>query len=756
MISLSLQKTLQQVVLFATRESHEYFTLEHLLLSLIDNNEDAIETLLACGADLDKLKHDLTSYINKNTPILLQNVAPQQTQSFDRALQRAIFHVQATGNGRMVEGSDVLVAMFADSEAYAVYLLKKQNITRLEMTQYLSHVKQASEDDDVEDTNQKIQDKTKKSALSQYTINLNKKAQKGDTDPLIGRQSEVERTAQILCRRKKNNPLLVGDPGVGKTSIAEGLAWLIVKGKAPKPLLGCEIFSLDIGSLIAGTKFRGDFEKRIKALLDELKEKPNAILFIDEIHMIIGAGSSMNSTMDVSNLIKPALASGELRCIGSTTFSEYRQVFEKDHALTRRFQKIDVNEPNIDDSIAILRGLKPHYEKFHQVSYTDEALKMAVHLSVKHLHERFLPDKAIDVIDEAGAFVRLQMLDNQEKTLIDVAEIEKIIAKIARIPEKNVSSDDKQILKDLNKNLNHIVFGQETAIETLSDCIKLARAGLKADNKPMGSFLFAGPTGVGKTEVSRQLANLLGIELIRFDMSEYMEAHTASRLIGAPPGYVGFDQGGLLTEKINQHSHCVLLLDEIEKAHPDVFNLLLQVMDNASLTDNNGRMASFKQVILIMTTNVGADSISRNSMGFTTQDHSLDNTEAIKRAFTPEFRNRLDAIVHFNPLNQTTIVSVVDKFLTELQAQLDDKKVVLEIENTVREYLANKGYDRLMGARPMNRLIQDEIKKPLAEMILFGDLVDGGVVVLTLQDDKIVFDVKKSLAKTDKKPALMS
>ena len=642
--------------------------------------------------------------------------------------------------------------------------------------------------------------------MTEFTINLNQKASTGGTDPLIGRQAEIERTAQILCRRRKNNPLLVGDPGVGKTSIAEGLAWLIVNDKAPKPLSGCVVYSLDIGALIAGTKYRGDFEKRMKALLDALKAKPNAILFIDEIHMIIGAGSSMSSNMDVSNLIKPALASGELRCIGSTTFTEYRQVFEKDHALSRRFQKIDVNEPSIDETIDILRGLKKQYEKFHNVSYTDQALQSAVNLAVKHIHERFLPDKAIDVIDEAGAFVRLQKqaenhvesgVDSNQSTdtvandklsnqpvvdedalvddldishaadgvvepeamlseadnkvidaaqqngevVIDVPQIEYIISKIARIPPKSVSTDDKSVLQNLESNLKHLVFGQDEAIKNLADAIKLSRAGLKPDDKPIGSFMFAGPTGVGKTEVSRQLANLLGIELVRFDMSEYMEAHTASRLIGAPPGYVGFDQGGLLTEKINQFPHCVLLLDEIEKAHPDVFNLLLQVMDHGSLTDNNGRTSSFKQVILIMTTNVGADSISRNSMGFTKQDHSRDNSEAMKRMFTPEFRNRLDAIIQFNPLDQNVIVSVVDKFLVELQAQLDDKKVVLEIDDEVRNYLAEKGYDRLMGARPMNRLIQDEIKKPLAEQILFGDLVNGGTVSIRMNADKTAIEL---------------
>ncbi|WP_019518867.1 ATP-dependent Clp protease ATP-binding subunit ClpA [Faucicola boevrei] len=774
MISLTLQKDLQQMLLSASEQQHEYVTLEHLLLSLIDNNESAIECLVACKADLDVLEQELTKYIAENVATIkgLRHI-PQHTRGFDRTIQRAVFHVQASSTPRLVEGADLLVSMFAENDAYAVYLLKKQGITRLELTQYLSHGGQTPEqsDDDV----QMPRGKSKhvgKSALSQYTQNLNEKARQGNTDPLIGRQAEIDRTAQILCRRRKNNPLLVGDPGVGKTSIAEGLAWLIVNNKAPKPLQGCEVFALDIGALIAGTKFRGDFEKRIKALLDELKDKPNAILFIDEIHMIIGAGSSMNSTMDVSNLLKPALANGMLRCIGSTTFVEYRQVFEKDHALTRRFQKIDVNEPSIDDTIAILHGLKSHYEQFHHVKYTDDALKTAVHLSVKHIHERFLPDKAIDVIDEAGAFIRLQnnpaqMTNNHDKMvkteateqmpMIDVADIEKIIAKIARIPEKTVSSDDKETLKNLETNLKHLVFGQDEAINTLVDAIKLSRAGLKPDNKPIGSFMFAGPTGVGKTEVSRQLANLLGIELIHFDMSEYMEAHTASRLIGAPPGYVGFEQGGLLTEKIKQFPHCVLLLDEIEKAHPDVFNLLLQIMDHGSLTDNNGRTSSFKQVILIMTTNVGADSISRNSMGFTQQDHSRDNGEAMKQVFSPEFRNRLDAIIHFNPLDTSVIESVVDKFLTELQAQLDDKQVVLEIDDHVRTYLAHKGYDRLMGARPMSRLIQDEIKKPLAEMLLFGDLVNGGTVAVTMiNDDETKNHIAMKVVKKNQKKTKQS
>ncbi len=807
MLSRHLEVSLRLAMTLARQKSHEYLTVEHLLLALLENTH-AANTLTACNANVSSLRTELEAYINKHTPTVDVNLeqSPQPTQSFDRILQRAIFHVQSIGGGRLVEGSDILVSMFSEHDTYAVYLLKKQGISRLELTQYLSHGQdkdEPAESRTMTGDRRSASEKTSKDPLVEFATNLNQRAAEGKTDPLIGRAPEIERTAQVLCRRRKNNPLLVGEPGVGKTSIAEGLAWLIINDKAPKPLNGCVIYSLDIGSLIAGTKYRGDFEKRMKSLLDALKKKPNAILFIDEIHMIIGAGSSMSSNMDVSNLIKPALANGELRCIGSTTFTEYRQVFEKDHALSRRFQKIDVKEPSVADSIDILRGLKPRYEEFHNVEYTDEALVSAVELSSKHIHERFLPDKAIDVIDEAGAYKRLGVIPDAEdiqaeesfiadleqdmddsdydaemaigddadtdnemseqaalaksndksKTAkqatdfdyagsdiakkapikIDVADIEAIVAKLARIPPKSVSTDDKSILEHLDRDLKHLVFGQNEAIENLADAIKLSRAGLKAPDKPIGSFMFAGPTGVGKTEVSRQLANLLGVELVRFDMSEYMEAHTASRLIGAPPGYVGYDQGGLLTEKINQHPHCVLLLDEIEKAHPDVFNLLLQVMDHGTLTDNNGRVAIFKQVIIIMTTNVGADSISRSSMGFTEQDHSRDNTEALKRVFTPEFRNRLDAIIQFNALDPSVVTSVVDKFLVELQVQLDDKQVTLEIDDEVRDYLADKGYDRLMGARPMQRLIQDEIKKPLASMILFGDLVNGGVVHLTLE-----------------------
>lgn len=819
MLSRHLEVSLRLAMTLARQKSHEYLTVEHLLLALLENTH-AANTLTACNANISTLRTELEAYINKHTPTVDTDMdqSPQPTQSFDRILQRAIFHVQSIGGGRLVEGSDILVSMFSEHDTYAVYLLKKQGISRLELTQYLSHGQdkdEPSEPRSISGDRRSVSEKTSKDPLVEFASNLNQRAAEGKTDPLIGRGPEIERTAQVLCRRRKNNPLLVGEPGVGKTSIAEGLAWLIINNKAPKPLNGCVIYSLDIGALIAGTKYRGDFEKRMKSLLDALKNKPNAILFIDEIHMIIGAGSSMSSNMDVSNLIKPALANGELRCVGSTTFTEYRQVFEKDHALSRRFQKIDVKEPSIDDSIDILRGLKPRYEEFHNVEYTDQALITAVQLSAKHIHERFLPDKAIDVIDEAGAYKRLgvtadeddvaseynliadleksfedqdetvddemqeqasaakandeakvvddlQTANNKKPTIkIDVADIEAIVAKLARIPPKSVSSDDKSILEHLDRDLKRLVFGQDEAIATLADAIKLSRAGLKAPEKPIGSFMFAGPTGVGKTEVSRQLASLLGVELVRFDMSEYMEAHTASRLIGAPPGYVGFDQGGLLTEKINQHPHCVVLFDEIEKAHPDVFNLLLQVMDHGTLTDNNGRVASFKQVIIIMTTNVGADSISRSSMGFTEQDHSRDNNESLKRVFSPEFRNRLDAIIQFNPLDTSVVISVVDKFLVELQVQLDDKQVTLEIDDEVRDYLAVKGYDRLMGARPMQRLIQDEIKKPLAGMILFGDLVNGGVVHITLEpEDDAAQDTTNSnsvsLNKADDNKAMQS
>ena len=738
MLSRQLEVSLRLAVSMARQKRHEFLTVEHLLLALLDN-DSAVTALKACGADIIVLRKELEEYIEQHTPKLGEHAeqAPHPTESFDRILQRAIFHVQSSGGDRTVEGADILVAMYSERDAFAVYLLKRHQINRLTLTQYLSHGARKEEVQPEEET-EDVQDETTTSTnlgpLELYATNLNLEAQKGKTDPLIGREKEIERAAQILCRRRKNNPLLVGDPGVGKTSIAEGLAWLIVNGKAPKPLASAEIYSLDIGALVAGTKYRGDFEKRLKQLLNALKKKPEAILFIDEIHMIIGAGSSMGSTMDASNLIKPALSNGTLRCIGSTTFQEYRQVFEKDHALARRFQKIDVNEPSINETIDILRGLKSKFEEFHHVQYDDAALIAAVELSAKFINDRFLPDKAIDVIDEAGAQRRLKA--EEDDSLITVENIEDIISKIARIPPKTVSKDDKTVLSHLERDLKRVVFGQDEAIEALASAIKLSRAGLKSPDKPVGSFVFAGPTGVGKTEVTKQLAKLLGVELVRFDMSEYMERHAVSRLIGAPPGYVGFDQGGLLTDAIHKNPHCVLLLDEIEKAHPDVFNLLLQIMDHGSLTDNNGRKSDFRNVVLVLTTNVGAESISRTSIGFVEQDNSKDNTDAMKKAFSPEFRNRLDGVIQFQALPTTVIESVVDKFLTELQAQLDEKRVVLDVDQDAREWMVENGYDRLMGARPMQRLIQEHLKKPLAEMILFGELADhGGNVAVSVKKE---------------------
>lgn len=739
MLSRHLEVSLRLAVSMARQKRHEFLTVEHLLLALLDN-DSAVNALKACGADVVTLRKELEDYIEQHTPTLAEHLeqAPHPTESFDRILQRAIFHVQSSGGDRTVEGADVLVAMYSERDSFAVYLLKRHQINRLTLTQYLAHGGSKLDKEKDEDTEEVEQDAANKdngdSALESYALNLNIEASKGKTDPLIGREKEIERAAQILCRRRKNNPLLVGDPGVGKTSIAEGLAWLIVNDKVAKPLKDAEVYSLDIGALVAGTKYRGDFEKRLKQLLNALKKKPNAILFIDEIHMIIGAGSSMGGTMDASNLIKPALANGSLRCIGSTTFQEYRQVFEKDHALARRFQKIDVNEPSINETIDILRGLKSRFEEFHHVEYDDSALTSAVELSAKYINDRFLPDKAIDVIDEAGAKCRLKGHD--EKTKITVEQIEDVISKIARIPPKTVSKDDKSVLQYLERDLKRVVFGQDEAITALSSVIKLSRAGLKSPNKPIGSFVFAGPTGVGKTEVTKQLAKQLGLELVRFDMSEYMERHAVSRLIGAPPGYVGFDQGGLLTDAIHKNPHCVLLLDEIEKAHPDIFNLLLQIMDHGTLTDNNGRKSDFRNVILILTTNVGAESLSRSSIGFTEQDNSNDNQDAMKKAFSPEFRNRLDSTIQFKALPKAVIEFVVDKFLTELQAQLDDKKVVLEVDQSARQWFAEHGYDQFMGARPMQRLIQEHLKKPLADMILFGELADhGGNVAVSVKSE---------------------
>ncbi|MDO5651609.1 MAG: AAA family ATPase [Moraxella sp.] len=779
MLSPELENTRLVIEAFAKNEGHEMLLTEHLLLGLLDN-DSAKQVLIGLNASIDVLRGQLMLYLKDYAP-KVQATTPANapliiSKPYERTIRRAIYHVQASGRAdNFVEGSDVLVALLNERDSHAVHLLEAQELTRLQILRYLSHAKKDnSSEKDHEDNDDSKPKKIRIDPLVAYAQNLNERAKKGLTDPLVGRNDEIERSAQILIRRRKNNPLLVGDPGVGKTAIAEGLAWLIVNNKVPNALKNSVIYSLDIGALVAGTKFRGDFEGRMKELLEALKKQPHAILFIDEIHVVVGAGSSMNSSMDMSNLIKPALANGELRCIGSTTFAEYRQIFEKDSALSRRFQKIDITEPSIDDTIKILQGLRSQYESFHRVNYTDEALAAAVNLSAKHIHDRFLPDKAIDVIDEAGASQNIHRQKAAKQTTsnvsigthandthadkqtneqidddiitIDIDVIETVVAKIARIPPKSVSKDDKTALQYLERDLKQMVFGQEPAIKTLSDAIKLSRAGLKPAEKPIGAFMFAGPTGVGKTEISRQLAYILGIPLIRFDMSEYMETHTASRLIGAPPGYVGYDQGGLLTEKIHQNPYCVLLLDEIEKAHPDVFNLLLQVMDHGTLTDNNGRSTSFKQVILIMTTNVGADSMGRNSMGFTEQDNSTDNLDAMKRVFTPEFRNRLDAIVQFAPLDPSVIGSVVDKFLIELQAVLDDKKIVLTVSDDAREYLANKGYDKLMGARPMARLIQDMLKKPLAEMMLFGDLVNGGNVLASLENNAITLQITEKAA----------
>lgn len=746
MFSPSVERALQSVVSYARKNAHEYLTVEHLLWIVLQYKEPS-QFVRACGANLENLNDELDQYLEETTPKnrYKKDDSPQPTTGFDRVLQRAIFRVQAQTQGGSVEFMDILLSIFMEKESFAVMLLNHHNVTQAQLKYYLTHgeVEQdtdfdniISSDDSDEDTSNQPDEET---ALASFTQNLNQQAQQGRTDPLIGREHEIERTAQILCRRRKNNPLLVGDPGVGKTAIAEGLAWLITQGKVPKPLKNAEVYNLDMGALLAGAKYRGDVEKRLKALLKELQKKQNAILFIDEIHMLIGAGSTMGNSMDLSNLLKPALANGSLRCMGSTTFQEYRQVFEKDHALSRRFQKIDVVEPSVEQTIEILQGLKSKFEQFHQVKYEDEAIKLAVELSAKFINDRFLPDKAIDVIDEAGAKRRLQT--EEIDTVINSQDIEQIIAKIARIPAKQVSQDDKLMLKNLERDLKHVIFGQDEAIEALSSAIKLSRAGLKSPNKPIANFMFAGPTGVGKTEVTKQLAKLLGVELIRFDMSEYMERHTVARLIGSPPGYVGYEQGGLLTDAIHKNPHCVLLLDEIEKAHPDVFNLLLQVMDNGTLTDNNGRKSDFRNVILVMTTNVGADSIAKNSMGFVEQDHSHDNQEAMKRVFAPEFRNRLDATIQFKPLDEQRVMAVVDKFITELQVQLEDKQVVLYVDESAKKWLVKQGYDRLMGARPMQKVIQDHIKKPLAEMILFGELAEqGGEVNITtkVENDKVI------------------
>ncbi len=740
MLNRELEDTLSVAFRSARDKRHEFMTVEHLLLALLDNRQ-AAEVLNACGADMDRLRQQLTIFIDETTPLLPDNIPNMETQptlGFQRVLQRAVFHVQSSGKTE-VSGANVLVAIFSEQESHAVFVLQQQGIERVDVVNFISHgISRINESESVDpevETEGEEGRSSSKSALAQYSVNLNQQAAQGRIDPLVGRDSEVERVVQILSRRRKNNPLLVGEAGVGKTAIAEGLAKLIIEEKVPDIIADSVVYSLDLGALLAGTKYRGDFEKRLKALLNEIKQQPKAILFIDEIHTIIGAGAASGGSMDASNLLKPLLSSGEIRCIGSTTFQEFRGIFEKDRALARRFQKIDVLEPSIEDTYRILRGLKSRFEEHHEVEFTDAALRAASELAERYINDKHMPDKAIDVIDEAGAYQRL-MAPEQRKKVIDVAEVEAVVAKIARIPPKSVSTSDKDQLRKLENNLKMVVLGQDEAIDSLASAIKLSRAGLKEPNKPVGSFLFAGPTGVGKTEVTQQLARILGIELVRFDMSEYMERHTVSRLIGAPPGYVGFDQGGLLTEAITKSPHCVLLLDEIEKAHPEVFNLLLQVMDNGTLTDNNGRKADFRNVILVMTTNAGAEAQSRPSIGFTQQDHSSDAMEALKRLFTPEFRNRLDTVIQFKPLTLDIVKGVVDKFLTELQAQLDEKHVVLNVSDEARLWLAENGYDEKMGARPMQRLIQEKLKKPLAEMILFGDLAEsGGEVEIGVGDD---------------------
>ena len=750
MLSRELEVTLNLAFKNARDKKHEFMTVEHLLLALLDD-ASATSVLKACGVDLDALRQDLSEFITSTVPTIPDTKLQQDTQpthGFQRVLQRAVFQVNSANHSEVV-GANVIVAIFSEQESQAVYFLRLQDVARIDVVNFIAHgISKTSER--AEGTNKSSTEASnkasnakpeQKTSLEQYTTNLNERARKGEIDPLIGREHEIERISQILIRRRKNNPLLVGEAGVGKTAIIEGLAKLIHEKKAPKPITNSTVYSLDMGSLVAGTKYRGDFEKRLKSLISELKKQKSAILFIDEIHTIIGAGSASGSVMDAANLLKPLLSSGQIRCIGSTTFQEFRGIFERDHALARRFQKVDVLEPSVDQTYEILKGLKSKFEDHHQLKYTSRALRGAAVLSDKHITDRFLPDKAIDILDEAGASQRL-LPDYKKKKTVGINDIEHIIAKIARIPEKSVSSSDKAQLADLANNLKMVVFGQDTAIDALSTSIKLARAGLREGTKPIGNFLFAGPTGVGKTEVCKQLSRILGVELVRFDMSEYMERHTVSRLIGAPPGYVGFDQGGLLTEAVTKNPHSVVLLDEIEKAHPDVFNLLLQVMDHGTLTDNNGRKADFRNVILIMTTNAGAEAMSRASIGFSMQDHQSDGIEAIKKMFTPEFRNRLDDIVQFGELSLDVIKTVVDKFLVQLQSQLDEKKVFLDVDESARLWLAQNGYDPKMGARPMERVIQDKVKKPLAEAVLFGELAkSGGTVKITVdENDKLVIE----------------
>ncbi len=737
MLSNELEYCLNDAFHQAREARYEFLTVEHLLFAILDTPK-VREVLRACGADLAKLKQELRDHIDKTTPKLAANEERevQPTLGFQRVLQRAVFHVQSSGKTE-VGVANVLVAIFSEKQSHAVFLLNRHDVTRLDVVNFISHglSKIAEERTDKEESStdaEREADGTR--ALEKYTTNLNRQAQDGKIDPLIGRKLEVERTIEILCRRRKNNPLYVGEAGVGKTAIAEGLARLIVEGKVPDVLADCTIYSLDMGALIAGTKYRGDFEKRLKGVISELRRQPGAILFIDEIHTVIGAGAASGGVMDASNLIKPVLTNGELRCIGSTTYQEYRGIFEKDHALARRFQKIDVVEPSVAETIEILMGLRSRFEDHHGVKYTDDALKAAAELADRHINERHMPDKAIDVVDEAGARMRLRPAESRETT-VEVRHVEDVVARMARIPPKSVSTSDREVLRSLERNLKLVIYGQDKAIETLAAAIKMARSGLGDQRKPVGSFLFAGPTGVGKTEVTRQLAIAMGIEFLRFDMSEYMERHTVSRLIGAPPGYVGFDQGGLLTEAITKHPHCVLLLDEIEKAHPDVFNLLLQVMDHGTLTDNNGRKADFRHVIIVMTTNAGANEMNRPAIGFTHADNASDGMEAIRRMFTPEFRNRIDAIIQFAPLDPVTIERVVDKLVVEVESQLESKGVSLVLDDAARRWIGAKGYDPKMGARPMARVIQEYIKRPLAEELLFGRLAAGGQVTISVGAD---------------------
>ena len=758
MLSRELEVTLNLAFKGARDKRHEFMTVEHLLLALLDD-ASASNVLKACGADISVLRQDLIEFVDSTTPIISDIQLEQETQpthGFQRVLQRAVFQVNSANHSEVV-GANVIVAIFSEQESQAVYFLRLQNIARIDVVNYISHgiskyvdqPENSSEESTSNTESGTASDSQEKSLLSQFATNLNEQAALGNIDPLIGRAAEVERVSQILVRRRKNNPLLVGESGVGKTAIAEGLAKLIIEDAVPEPLKGSVVYSLDMGGLLAGTKYRGDFEKRLKGIIAELGERDGSILFIDEIHTIIGAGAASGGVMDASNLLKPLLSSGKLRCFGSTTYQEYRGIFEKDQALSRRFQKIDVEEPSVDETYQILKGLKSRFEEHHDLKFSNPALKVAAELAAKHINDRFLPDKAIDVIDEAGAYQRLQPASKRKK-IVGVSDIEMVISKIARIPAKSVSSSDKEQLKGLSEKLKMVVFGQDPAIDVLTTSIKMARAGLREGTKPIGSFLFAGPTGVGKTEVSRQLANILGVNLMRFDMSEYMERHTVSRLIGAPPGYVGYDQGGLLTDAVNKHPHCIVLLDEVEKAHPDVFNLLLQVMDHGTLTDNNGRKADFRNVILIMTTNAGAELMSRSSMGFAQQDHRTDGMEAIKKMFTPEFRNRLDSIVQFAELSMDVITTVVDKFLVQLQSQLDSKKVFLDIDDDSREWLAVNGYDAKMGARPMDRLLQEKIKKPLAEAVLFGSLSEkGGTAYVRVEDGELVVHTEDELATSE-------